>query len=80
MMILNIATGKIKKFRNVEKLIEGYCTLPLREKLVSFVLGVKEDALDYPSMMEFMLDYSSGDSEVVNNILHMDEEGELERC
>lgn len=73
-MILNITNGKISKFDNLEKLIEAYCQLPLKDKVVSFVLGVDKEALDYPGMMEFMLDYSEGYNQMVEFILSMDQE------
>ena len=71
-IMLNISTGRFKKFTNVEELIESYCKLPVSSKVSTFVLGLKEEALDYPGMMTFMLDYSNGRNELVQAIINMD--------
>lgn len=71
---LNIATGKTERFTNVEKLIQSYCQLPLRDKLLTFVIGVGEEALDYPAMMDFMFDFNKGNPSMINYLMEMDEE------
>lgn len=76
-IILNITTGKMFRTKSVERAIEYYCALPLSKKLHSFVLGLKEEALDYPGMMTFMLDYSNGKNELSELLKELEEEGEV---
>lgn len=71
---LNIATGKTERFSSVEKLIQSYCQLPLRDKLLTFVIGIGEEALDYPGMMDFMFDFNKGNASMINYLMEMDEE------
>lgn len=61
-LILNISTGKVAKFDSLEAVIEAYCRLSLKDKLLSFVLGISEDAMDYPAMMEYILNLDKGSS------------------
>ena len=54
---INITTGKVGNFTEIEELISWYCQLPLKEKMMTFVLGISDEVLDYPAMMEFIFDY-----------------------
>ena len=54
-MILNIATGKVAKYSTELEVIEAYAKLSLQDKLLTFVLGLEEEAMDYPAMMVYML-------------------------
>lgn len=58
-MTLNIATGKVNSFDSAKAVIEAYSSLSLQDKILTFVLGLEEEAMDYPAMMTYMLNMNN---------------------
>ena len=53
--LLNVKNAEMRKFTSEEDVLSAYLRLSAKDKLFNYILGLSDEPMDYPMIMEYLL-------------------------